>query len=252
MAKFWKDGTSGNFLLLPSSTEFMTDPSDCCCGCVAAFSYEEQATCGEVDFTDESTPTPVAWDWDFGDGGTSTTQNPTHTYSGPGIYTVTLTVTLSDDTECSTMQNVSVYCPTTCCPDGFPGSISVTLDSFTTAPDPCGTPISLCSGGDIGGATFVLDFQDFSGAIARYGYPSPCTNAGRTIYYFGTLCGGTFHLRLDSTGGTPPRNISITPNPFCTSYYGVHEEWFFTGITDCLDFSVTTSAGGVSATAESQ
>lgn len=91
MAKFWKDGTSGEFLLLPGFSVFMTDPTNCCCPdpCVVCDSgttpieVELTVPTGTLSGTYSGTPcsdyegtftltqlsiNPCVWNYTFGDG----------------------------------------------------------------------------------------------------------------------------------------------------------------------------------------
>lgn len=87
MAKFWKKSGGGVFLQLPSSTQFMTDPTNCCCQdpcsvCAAGttpLEYELVVPSGTLSGTGCSTfegtftlsqtaVNPCVWRYFFGDG----------------------------------------------------------------------------------------------------------------------------------------------------------------------------------------
>lgn len=61
--------------------------------CKASYTYQYQATTGEVSFYNQSNGSNNAYFWNFGDGNYSFDANPTHVYSQQGSYRVSLTVT---------------------------------------------------------------------------------------------------------------------------------------------------------------
>lgn len=117
MAKYWKGATGGKILRLPDG-KYMTNASDCCCGCVASFAYESAGAFSTTfSFFGSGSPTPVlAWHWDFGDGATSSQQNPTHTYSTSQRFpvVVTLKITISGGVTCSASRAIYWFPPVPC------------------------------------------------------------------------------------------------------------------------------------------
>lgn len=136
------------------------------CEAVYGLSFTANVTNGwvplEVDFFGSSGMIVDTWTWDFGDGGSAYEQSPTYTYNQPGMFDVSLEITSGGDTytrlrenyiialadsmragnvsaqpgdpvEVVVSGNNSIPIEFICIPIEYPGDLSLTFDSFSTA-----------------------------------------------------------------------------------------------------------------------
>lgn len=101
--QFWMYGGPGTYNCV--IWKYYPDPP------TAAFTYAIGASCGEVNFTDNSTINCnyiKQYFWDFGDSDTAIAQNPTHIYNAVGTYNVQLIVRSCTGQEDTTTMSINV------------------------------------------------------------------------------------------------------------------------------------------------
>lgn len=127
------------------------DSHDACkLPCNAAFTFQNITSCGNFQFTNQSTgAAPFTYSWTFGDpsSGTSngsTSTNPTHQYRLCGTYNVCLIITTNDqcrDTICQTVTFNDNIKPVITCPPNVKvscnGNTNLTATGTATATDNC-------------------------------------------------------------------------------------------------------------------
>ena len=131
-------GTTGSCLV---NTTLCSDPAPC----DAAFSFQSIGSCGNYQFTNQSTGTPpLTYSWNFGDpasgaSNTSTSQNPSHQFTKCGDFIVCLKTTAPGcvDSICKTIAYFDQVKPVITCPANL-----ILRCNTNTTPPATGTAIA--------------------------------------------------------------------------------------------------------------